>query len=113
MALGFVVGVAVTSGALLWLRIEENVTRDRDAARVEELDAQVQKLEQTVTRLSDLVSASRQIATQPAASSQGVTAWSADAPTREMPRSEGEHSTTIAATGSMVDRALPVKPPRR
>ena len=61
VAAGFVAGVAVAVGALVWLRVQENVTRDRDVAHVAELDAQVQRLEQTVARLSDQVASMRQL----------------------------------------------------
>ena len=61
MAAGFVAGVAIAGGALIWLRVQENVTRDREAAHVAELDAQVQRLEQTVARLSDEVASNRHI----------------------------------------------------
>jgi outer membrane murein-binding lipoprotein Lpp len=61
MAAGFVAGVVIAGGALIWLRVQENVTRDREAAHVAELDAQVQRLEQTVARLSDQVASIRQI----------------------------------------------------
>jgi hypothetical protein len=61
VAAGFMAGVAIAGGALVWLRVQENVTRDRDTAHVAELDAQVQRLEQTVARLSDQVSSMRQI----------------------------------------------------
>jgi hypothetical protein len=61
VAAGFVAGVAVAVGALTWLRVQENVTRDRDTAHVAELDAQVHRLERTVARLSDQVSSMRQI----------------------------------------------------
>lgn len=60
-AAGFMAGVAIAVGAMVWLRVQENVTRDRDAAHVAELDAQVQRLEQTVARLSDQVSSMKQI----------------------------------------------------
>jgi outer membrane murein-binding lipoprotein Lpp len=61
VAAGFVAGVAIAGGALIWLRVQENVTRDREAAHVAELDAQVHRLELTVARLSDQVSSMRQI----------------------------------------------------
>jgi hypothetical protein len=62
VAAGFMAGVAIAGGALIWLRVQENVTRDREAAHVAELDAQVQRLEQTAARLSDQVSSMKQIA---------------------------------------------------
>jgi outer membrane murein-binding lipoprotein Lpp len=61
MTAGFVVGVVIAGGALTWLRVQENVTRDRAAAHVAELDAQVQRLEQTVARLSDEVASNRRM----------------------------------------------------
>jgi hypothetical protein len=61
MAAGFAAGVAIVGGALTWLRVQENVTRDREAAHVAELDAQVQRLEQTVSRLADEIASNKRI----------------------------------------------------
>ena len=61
MIAGFAAGLAIAVGSMFWLRVQENVTRERDAARVDELAAQVQRLEQTVARLSEQVASNRQI----------------------------------------------------
>jgi hypothetical protein len=53
MAAGFVAGISIAGGAFFWLRVHEDITRERDTARIAELDAQVQRLEQTVSRLSE------------------------------------------------------------
>jgi hypothetical protein len=55
MAAGFVAGISIAGGAFFWLRVHEDITRERDTARIAELDAQVQRLEQTVSRLSERV----------------------------------------------------------
>jgi hypothetical protein len=58
---GFAAGIGIAVAAMVWLRVQENVTRERDVARVAELDAKVQRLERAVARLSDQVASNRQI----------------------------------------------------
>jgi hypothetical protein len=58
---GFAAGVALAVVAVVCLRIQENITRERDSARVAELEAQVRRLEQSVTRLSEQVASNRQM----------------------------------------------------
>ena len=58
---GFLAGVAISVAAMVWLRVQENITRERDAARVADLEAQMQRLERTVGRLSDQIAANRHI----------------------------------------------------
>jgi len=58
---GFAAGIAIAVGAMVWLRVQEDVTRDREAARVAELESHVRLLEQKVARLSDEISSNRQM----------------------------------------------------
>src|SRR6185369_8708101 len=55
IAIGFVAGLAVAGGAVLLLR-DETVTA-QETARVADLDAQIQRLDQAVSRLSVLAAA--------------------------------------------------------
>ena len=101
MAAGFVAGVVIAGVALTWLRVQENVTRDREAAHVAEIDAQVQRLEQTVARLSDQVASMRQIA-------KIIPTVMTAAPTREAMQPSADKAPAMAAADSTVDHAIQV-----
>ena len=55
VATGFVIGVAVIGTAVATLYVHDDSVHERNTARIEKLDAQVQRLELAVTTLSGRV----------------------------------------------------------
>lgn len=95
---GFAAGIGIAVAAMVWLRVQENVTRERDVARVAELDAEVQRLERAVARLSDQVASNRQIfAARPA------TLAAVNAPAVE----DGKKSTSTAGDSAVLPDTRP------
>jgi hypothetical protein len=95
IAIGFVAGLAVAGGAFLVLR--DDTAAEREAARIAELDAHIQRLDQTVATLSERVAMER--ASYPAAV---VTARTASPPAV----AETDHASEIAEADAMVDLGL-------
>jgi hypothetical protein len=57
IAVGFVAGLVVAGGAVLLLRDEATAPPVTESSRIAELDAQIQRLERSVSRLTSVVSA--------------------------------------------------------
>ena len=106
IAAGFVAGVAVAAGPILWLRAHDDAERTEEKARIVELNAQSQRLEQAVSRLSGLVAARAPVAAAPA----GVSMSGAPPPTAVMlSETSGRDSAQvqeIAAADALVDRGI-------
>jgi len=66
VATGFVIGVALIGTAVATLYVHDDSYHERNAARIEEVGAQVQRLERAVTALSVRVSAETPLAAAPA-----------------------------------------------
>ena len=96
IAAGFVAGLVVAGGAFLLMR--DDASRDTEQARVGELKAQVDRLENTVTKLSEL--ASRPSAGAPVASVAGAAPSKPPAPSKEK---DPDQARAIADANALVD----------
>jgi len=55
VATGFVIGVALIGTSVVTLYVHDDAAYERNSARIEQLDAQVQRLEVALTRLAGRV----------------------------------------------------------
>jgi len=104
IVIGFVAGIAVAGGTVLLLR--DNAAREREAARVAELDEQIHQLERTVSRLSDLATVGKPAAAVPASLSRTAASAPPPAASRELNKRDATQADDIAAADAMVDLAL-------
>ena len=95
-----VAGLAAAFGAVLLLG-DQDAERTQDEVRLAQLDAQIQRLERSLSRLSSLVTVSQSI---PAESSERARAAVVTAP--EMARGDDAELRAIAAADELVDQAL-------
>jgi hypothetical protein len=65
MAIGFVIGVALIGTAVATLYVHDDSDHERNAARIEQVDAHVQRLERAVTALSGRVAAEMPVEAAP------------------------------------------------
>jgi len=102
IAIGFVAGLAVAGGAVLLLRDE--TVPGQETARIAAIDAQVQRLDQAISRLSGLAAAA------PPAAAPAPVERSAPSPvtaaSRESIKPDDEQTQAIASADAMVDRGL-------
>ena len=100
IAIGFVAGLAVAFGAVLLLS-DDDAEHAQDAVRLAQLDAQIQRLERSLSRLSGLVAAPQ---TVPAELSERVSEATAAVPV--IAHRDHAELQAIAAADELVDRAL-------
>jgi hypothetical protein len=100
----FVAGLAVAGGAVLLLR--DNTAREQEAARIAELDAQIQRLERTASRLSDLATGGAPVTAVPTTRSQTAASPPTPAAAREVTKHDVSQAEAIAAADAMVDQGL-------
>jgi gas vesicle protein len=103
IAIGFLAGLAVAGGAVLLLRDE--TSREQESARIAELDAQIQRLDQAVSRLS-VLAVEAPSAVAPAIVERGGALPVKTATSRESIKRDEDQSQAIAAADAMVDRGL-------
>jgi hypothetical protein len=103
IAIGFVIGLAVAGAASLLLRDE--VPRDRQAERIAELDAQIQRLDQSVSKLSAVV-ASKAPRDAAALTNQPGDSSAPSGKSREENNRDANQAQEIAAADAMVDRGI-------
>jgi hypothetical protein len=102
IVIGFVVGIAVAGGAILLLRDEPAVAGTVDAARIGELDAQIQRLEQSVSRLTALT-----LAANPGVAETTREAGAAVQPPVPVdPEREKSEPKALVTATAMVDQGL-------
>lgn len=102
IAIGFVAGLAVAFGAVLLLSDHE-AERTRDEVRLAQLDAQIERLERSLSRLSGLVVSSQ---TGPAEQPERVAAVMSTAP--GIARRDDADLRAIAAADDLVDQGLQI-----
>ena len=102
IAIGFVAGLAVAGGAFLLVRDE--TSRAQETARIAELDAQIQRLDQAVSRLSVLAAAAPRAAAL--ATGERGAASPATAASSEPVKRDEDQAQAIAAADALVDRGL-------
>ena len=73
VAIGFVIGVAVIGTAVATLYIHDDSVHERNTARIEDIDAHVQRLERAVATLSGRVADERPATEVPAAPPTAMT----------------------------------------
>jgi len=102
-AIGFVAGLAVAGAASLLLR--DDASRAQETARIAELDAQIQRLDQSMSKLSMLVASNKSRDTMlPTNPSRDLPASPAK-PGGENKR-DADQAQEIAAAEALVDRGI-------
>jgi hypothetical protein len=77
VATGFVMGVAIIGAVVATLYVHDDAAHERNSARIEQVDAKVQRLERALTTLSVRVSGETPPTIVPLATQTAVTADSA------------------------------------